>query len=70
MSHPPTRPPKYVDDDNGDLNGDGKDDCEQQDVDSSDANTRIIIKFLSCILCISPLHILAFFNASNWTACG
>ena len=56
MSHPPTRPPKYVDDDNCDLNGDGKDDCEQQDVDSSDANNRIIMQFLSCIFCIFPLR--------------
>ena len=46
----------HLDGDNGDLNGDGKDDCEQQDVDSSDANNRIIMQFLSCIFCIFPLR--------------
>ena len=47
----------HLDVDDGDLNGDGKDDdCEHQDVDSSDANNRIIMQFLSCIFCIFPLR--------------
>ena len=45
----------HLDDANGDLNGDGKDDdCEHQHDDSSDENDRIIMQFLSRVFQYFP----------------